>query len=395
MPNLTITAITSSTTKNPKYTTVHSLWQDLQKKQQRNARYSQKLDNFFAEFEQHVVPVERQICEATAALIQHLMSFIERKTIKGAARETLYSWIEQQLEQLDTNPFNPISITELRQQFQDKLAQQQRTLPDLNEQEVILFREFLADMLGQDPGCDTEQLLKLSRDPQKLEAFINAKLAEHRSTQAEFDEFDEFDDDEDMEFNAHGYHQAFSANPRHPSKYQRLSLFEDKNISMLYRRLAKQLHPDKELAPELKQHKKKLMQQLTDAKKQKDPIAMLLLAQAHIPDLELDIDDNWIAALIAALKEKIREVNAEHRQLQHGNELTTYIWNHFGGSKKQRALNLDKYRQALMEDIDTIYAEIAKLSSVTSMNAKLKQRNHSAAMLDFSLMELDEIFGSR
>ncbi|MCF1437238.1 MAG: hypothetical protein LPD71_00275 [Shewanella sp.] len=122
---------------------------------------------------------------------------------------------------------------------------------------------------------------------------------------------------------------------------------------------------------------------------------MLLLAQAHIPDLELDIDDNWIAALIAALKEKIREVNAEHRQLQHGNELTTYIWNHFGGSKKQRALNLDKYRQALMEDIDTIYAEIAKLSSVTSMNARLKQRNHSAAMLDFSLMELDEIFGSR
>ncbi|MEZ9922341.1 J domain-containing protein, partial [Vibrio breoganii] len=118
----------------------------------------------------------------------------------------------------------------------------------------------------------------------------------------------------------------------------------DKQMTKLYRQLAKRLHPDKETDNNKKAEKSALMQQLSQAKKEKDVVALLLMAQQHLPDHEMVMDSDMIARLQATLKEKIWHLNQEYQELKHGHDLKSIIWDRFGGGNKaSRAKGLEQY----------------------------------------------------
>ncbi|WP_261894534.1 hypothetical protein [Vibrio cyclitrophicus] len=55
--------------------------------------------------------------------------------------------------------------------------------------------------------------------------------------------------------------------------------------------MAKQLHPDKETDEEKNSEKSALMQQLSQVKKDKGVVALFMLAQQHLPDHEIVMDE--------------------------------------------------------------------------------------------------------
>jgi mRNA interferase RelE/StbE len=71
---------------------------------------------------------------------------------------------------------------------------------------------------------------------------------------------------------------AVGKRERSESSYHQASatLYSDKQITKLYRQLAKQLHPDKEIDEEKTSEKSALMPQLSQAKKDKDVVTLFM-----------------------------------------------------------------------------------------------------------------------
>ncbi len=382
MTTLTITDITNTTKQSKEWSRLHKLWDDIEKKQARNERYEKKLDKFLAEFKQQAETSEQRICSATANFIRHLLTFVPRKTIKGRQREALYEWIEGELISLESNPFCHINTTELREDFTQALID---AVPEENKQldfephELENARQELKNMIGDDLELSDEVLTDILRDPMKLKTFLDDYMAQHAHTfEDEEDEETEWD-----EFAGSHFEDDFKFHNQPQSSQKSLAFFQTKEITKLYRQLAKQLHPDKELDQEQKEYKKQLMQQLSSAKKERDTFSMLMLAQEHLPDFELNLDKQSLAGLEETLKDKIAQLDHAYQQLQVGSELKSIVWHRFGGGNKrsrekiiqQHVLNLNNEAQEIEEDI-------AELKTVKDMQVALRERVNHNAMLD-------------
>ncbi len=162
---------------------LEKLWQDYEKKQLRNKRYQTKLEVFYHEFTSQLLEKEQAICDASAQWVRHLLTFVPRKSIKGRQREALLEWIEEELNVIESNPFNPINTHEIRDSFTSQLMAYQATLPkqDIGQHELDAFREELESMFGFELDIDDAKLSELIDEPAKFQAFFEQKLAEQHN----------------------------------------------------------------------------------------------------------------------------------------------------------------------------------------------------------------------
>ncbi|WED22033.1 hypothetical protein L3Q72_01040 [Vibrio sp. JC009] len=403
MNTLTITDITNTTKKGKEWTKLQKLWKDVEKNQARNDRYEKKLDDFLAQFKQKAEKSEQDVCAATEKFIRHLLKFIPRKTIKGYQREALYAWIEEELTILESNPFRHISTTELREEFTQALieaAPKDNSQLEFDPYELDNFREELSEIFGEDLMLSDEELTEMVKDPLKFKNFVEEYMEQKANA------FDEEDEDEGIDWE--GFEDdAFDSDPfghsssSHHSSFhgsqmsseKSLAFFQTKEITKLYRQLARQLHPDKESDPEKKEHKKTLMQQLSLAKKDQDTFAMLILAQTHLPDFELTFDKHSLTGLEHALKDKITQLNQAHQELQYGPELKTMIWQRFGGGNKQaREKSISDYVQSLNYELEQMEGKITGLKTVKAMQVALRERMNQNDMYDiFGQLFMEEL----
>lgn len=146
-------------------------------------------------------------------------------------------------------------------------------------------------------------------------------------------------------------------------------------MTKLYRQLAKQLHPDRETDEKKKIEKSALMQQLSQAKKDKDVVALLLMAQQYLPDHEMIMDSDMIERLQATLKEKLRHLNLTYQELQHGHDLKSIIWQKFGGGNKaRREEGLKQYRATLERETIELHEKCQDIKTVKQLQVHLKER---------------------
>ncbi|MFO6424586.1 molecular chaperone DnaJ [Motilimonas sp. KMU-193] len=387
MTAMTISALTSS---KPAANKLHKLWADVEKKQQRNERYKAKLDEFYNTFKQQVAAEEQGVCVATQDWILHLISFIPRKSIKGEKREALYDWIAEEIDILEANPFNPIKISTLREAFSQGLVKQpEHNIDDIPMEQVDQLRDELSDMFGETLPISDEEFKQLLKEPAKFQEFIEDLLRQREQAWAEElgDDVDDFEFEWDDPFAESEY---FDKGVTNDDAAKAGSLFGAKQMVKLYRQLAKILHPDRELDSAKKTEKKALMQQLSQAKKAKDPLALLLLAQQHLPEHNLELDSKLIKQLEAALRNKISLLNDEHKQMQHGGSIESRIWQKFGGgSKASREHTLDDYRHALLVETQELNSKRLKTTSVKALNILLNQRMQRK-LFAHTLFESDE-----
>ncbi|MEZ9718586.1 J domain-containing protein [Vibrio cyclitrophicus] len=386
---LSFLATTSSSPKQKNK--LNRLWEDVEKKQRRIERYQAKLDDFYHDFKASTEKQERAVCRATEKWIHRLISFIPRKTIKGPQRETLYDWIQEELTILESNPFNPVDSIALREAFNQALLSQSSNQADANvmtEDQIEAFREEMFMMLGYELDISDDELMAMVKDPQKFHDYLQSVMAEQ--SQEEHASEDDIDwGDEDF------FSQADDDNHFEPSHHQASdALYSDKQITKLYRQLAKQLHPDKETDEEKKSEKSALMQQLSQAKKDKDVVALFMLAQQHLPDHEMVMDEGMLERLTMTLTEKIGQLNTEYQELQHGDDLKNLIWQRFGGGNKaSRQKGLREYREHLKKESQELLAQSQEIKTVKQMQERLKKRV-GASYFDnpFFKMDPSELF---
>ncbi|XNS85186.1 DnaJ domain-containing protein [Vibrio cyclitrophicus] len=195
------------------------------------------------------------------------------------------------------------------------------------------------------------------------------------SNQADVDFFSQADDENHFE---PSHHQASDA------------LYSDKQITKLYRQLAKQLHPDKETDEENKSEKSALMQQMSQAKKDKDVVALFMLAQQHLPDHEMVMDEGMLERLTMTLTKKIGQLNQEYQELQHGDDLKSLIWQRFGGGNKAaRQKGLREYRDHLKKESQALLAQSQEIKTVKQIQQRLKQKIE-ASYFDNPLFNMDQ-----
>jgi curved DNA-binding protein CbpA len=393
MTTVILSSLTTTQSTKTKKSKLNQLWSDVEKKRQRNQRYQAKLDDFYHYFKTSTEEQEQEVCFATEKWIHHLFSFIPRKTIKGAQREALYDWIQEELAILEANPFNTVNTTELRDTFTEALMADSSNQPEtdsITDEELGHFREEMSMMLGHDLDLSDEELLEMVKEPQKFHDYLQELIAEKME-----DEHSEGEDDIDWgadDFFSEGNGQANVDSSHNESSK---AFFSDKQITKLYRQLAKQLHPDREMDEVKKSEKSILMQQLSQTKKEKDVIALLLMAQQYLPNHEMVMDKDMIERLQATLKEKIRQLNIEHQDLQYGNDLKSVIWQKFGGgSKAAREKELRQYRDTLLRETKALFEKCQEIKTVKQLQLHLKDRAN-ASRFEAQLLRMDpsELFG--
>lgn len=184
--------------------------------------------------------------------------------------------------------------------------------------------------------------------------------------------------------------QADDENHFEPSHHQASdALCSDKQITKLYRQLAKQLHPDKETDEKKKSEKSALMQQLLQAKKNKDVVALFILAQQHLPEHVMVMDEDILERLKMTLTEKIEQLNLDYQDLKHGGDIKNIIWQRFGGGNKaSRQKGLREYREHLKKESQALLARSQEIKTVKQIQQRLKQRIE-ASYFDNPLFNMD------
>ncbi len=392
MTTIPLSSLTTTPFSKNKKSKLNHLWEKVVKKQRRNQRYQAKLDDFYHDFKASTEEQEQAVCLMTERWIHHLLSFSPRKTIKGAQREELYNWIQEELSILEANPFNPVNTVELREAFNQALMADTSNQPDtdsITEGQLDDFREEISMMLGHDIDISDEQLLEMVKNPQKFHDHLQALMTEtmEEALPEEGDDIhwgtDDFFSQEDEQISASSpYTEASRA------------LYSDKRITKLYRQLAMLLHPDRETNDNKKAEKSALMQQLSQAKKEKDVITLLLMAQRYLPDHEFIMDNDMIEHLKATLEEKIRHLNTEYSELQHGHDLKSIIWQKFGGGNKAgREQALKQYRNTLQREENELLEKCQEVRTVKQLQQQLKERiNNSRFEAQFLGMDPSEFF---
>ena len=386
---LSFLATTSSSPKQKNK--LNQLWEDVEKKQRRIDRYQTKLDDFYHEFKASTEKQERAVCRATEKWIHRLISFIPRKTIRGSQREALYDWIQEELTILESNPFNPVDSIALREAFNQALLAQPSNQTDadvMTEDQIEAFREEMFMMLGYELEISDDELMAMVKDPQKFHDYLQSVMAEQRQ--------EEHTAEDDIEWGSEdGCSQSDDENHFEPSYHQASdTLYSDKQITKLYRQLAKQLHPDKETNEEKKSEKSALMQQLSQAKKDKDVVALFMLAQQHLPDHEMVMDEDMLERLKMTLTEKIEQLNLDYQDLKHGGDIKNIIWQRFGGGNKaSRQKGLREYREHLKKESQELLAQSQEVKTVKQIQERLKQRMEASYFDNpFFKMDPSELF---
>ncbi|QKG98627.1 molecular chaperone DnaJ [Shewanella oneidensis MR-1] len=372
----------SSQSRNRSHT-LEKLWQDYEKKQLRNKRYRTKLEVFYHEFTSQLLEKEQAICDASAQWVRHLLTFVPRKSIKGRQREALLEWIEEELSILESNPFNPINTHEIRDSFTSLLIAYQATLPeqDIYQHELDAVREELESMFGFELDIDDAQLSELIDEPVKFHAFFEQILAEQHNKAFDDGDADNAFEQDETEYGADD--DDFFFESTQPEQALSLELFSDKTMSKLYRQLANQFHPDKEPEPAKKALKKELMQQLSQAKKSKDAVALLMLALEYLPEYKLEADADLIKRIEAALQVKIGLLNRDYQSMQNGNDIKSMIWQRFGsGSKASRAKELAQYGDDLTIETEELLEKVSKIKTVQAVQKELNQRSRRGSLND-------------
>nr|WP_241911017.1 J domain-containing protein [Vibrio splendidus] len=231
------------------------------------------------------------------------------------------------------------------------------------------FREEISMMLGYELDVSDDELMAMIKDPQKFHDYLQSVMAEEME--------EEHVEEDDIDWGGEDYFSQTDDQAHfevsHPQESD--ALYSDKQITKLYRQLAKQLHPDKETDEEKKSEKSALMQQLSQAKKDKDVVALFMLAQQYLPEHEMVMDEGMLERLKMTLTEKIEQLNMDYQELKHGGDIKSIIWQRFGGGNKaSRQKGLREYRDNLHKEAQDLLAECQEVKTVKQLQLRLKQR---------------------
>lgn len=280
----------SSKQLDPAQRSFNRLTDQVRKKREELARWQAQFDRLRQRTLAEMLPLLEQTQRAQTDLVKHLDALLSKpsggKRLSQKRRNALGEYLLWLLEPLLAQTDDP----ELK-----AIRDRHSALTD--EEEAELEREMARAMLGQMFGDDLLEGFE-GDNLEEMLAHAQARMAEKQSAQQK------------------------AAKARRPSRKAR-ELAEaqqeaDRAVRETYRKLASQLHPDREMDEEERQRKTALMQRANEAYAKNDLLTLLTL-QLECEQLDADrlaeLPEARIQRFNHALREQIRALDAEKQEI--------------------------------------------------------------------------------
>lgn len=328
----------------------------IEQEQERNEKLSRKLDELARWLESRRLEIERDVLDASRRLGARLVEFFKRKSLSNWHREELVDWITEMIEQISA--IDPDAGAELRQQF--------------------------VDALGVHFGMSEDEM--------------NARVHEHfDSYHPDFDIDDEIDDDEiddDKEFeddvqpDMFGYEDvwaeagrqrrdesAWEAGPAEAASAVDSRLVDAGWLRRLFRRAAQALHPDRETDADQRALKHERMQELLQARKDGDLLAMLRLYAEASGDSELVLAETEMKQACELMEQKL--VGLQHERVEITSQSPLHAWAHdefYRISSKRREQKIRRWKREAQAEAREAARIADELKNLDVLKAHLQQR---------------------
>jgi len=389
-------------------------WQQIEKKQKRNANTKKKVDTLYQTFQERVLPEEEEFVELLAKETSHLITFLSRKSFTQWQREELSVWIESNIDALMEHPFGNRELFEaVSKEYREALLEQTTKINEDHEfspEEIEQMRMMAEDIFEGKKDFTDEEIESFMRDPATFQQALEAFMQEQAEAEAKQGGF--FDDEADDEFEQDYRQGQQESDERHQDEQQvkkqnkLKSLFNSSNLNKLYKLLANRLHPDKEKNEHLKAEKSELMAKLVTAKKQKDAFTIISMFHQFMPESENSLfdgnDEELTEALVTLLNEKLHQLDKENADEKYNNGVKSMIWQKFNArSKKATEENIFMHIAALEDGRTRLKYYIHEVKTVKLLQSILSERYEERRSHvfdnpfengDFSLDDLKDLF---
>ncbi|MEK9495717.1 hypothetical protein V2H77_04490 [Photorhabdus sp. P32] len=347
-------------------------WTSIEKYQLKIAKLQQQQDELFMRFQQEVLPVEHQYMQSRYDKAARLLSFADKKSLGKNQRRELFSWIEEEIAELCTYPFNEnLDLNKLTDHFSNLHAFKEEEIP--TPEQMAEIRQTFGEYFDLNEEISDEELLDMIKNPEKMRSTIEQHF------QRESEHFhDEYDAEETTDFD-----------PAAEDQKKLDSLFKSQEVSQMYRKIAKVLHPDREQDLDEKKKKNQLMVQLSQAKKDNDVWTIINMYHKYI-DPTFSFNSRDISDVNKLLKARIDILANELNQLKKSDSLPGMIWRTLGGeTSKAIENNLHEHCKKLRQNIENEIQLRESLRSLTVLKSYLAERRDA---LEFEQEMIDYFF---
>ncbi|WP_434341386.1 J domain-containing protein [Motilimonas cestriensis] len=324
---------------------------------QHQQQLGQDADLIYQGFMEELGPAEQALLQLKCQQLTHLIGFVADKSLVDQEHQTLVTWLIQDITTLGEHVFIP---QDQEQQLWRELTEtflgyceRKGGIPD--SQTLANLQQLLVKLTGVETLFDTGLLLELMAQPDGLQAVLD-----------DCNQGKEAEDSRDSE-------SQDTANKQDDTELAD-RLFKNKKIAKIYKRLASLLHPDKEPNETDKQVKQVLMQQLADAKKNRDVLTLLRLYQSH-GDTQTTLDQVTSNDLATWLKQQGVQLSQIYQQTLIADTPKMWAWRRFGHSNtpveqqlKQQLKQLEKTKVQLKQFVDQV-------TGPAQLRVALQQRN--------------------
>jgi len=384
-------------------------WQQIEKKQKRNANTKKKIEALYQTFQDEILPEEQKLVELLAQETRHLITFSPRKSFTQWQREELQDWIESNLQSLMQHPFGNRELFEsVSQEYKDALMEQAQKINDDHDflpEEIEYMRTMADEMFHGEKEFTDEELEAFMRDPVLFQQVLHEFMEEQEQT-AQDDFFGEEQNEDDFEQEEQQYYH--NGNERYQDEQQLKkqnklkSLFNSSKLNKLYKILANRLHPDKETNEHLKAEKSDLMAKLVTAKKEKDAFTIISMFHQFMPESENSLfdgnDEELTQALVTLLDEKLQQLDKENGDEKYNNGIKSMIWQKLNARSKKATEEKIYMHLADLEDSHTrLNYYINEVKTVKLLKEILSERyeqrrSNPFESGEFSLDDLEDLF---
>lgn len=319
----------------------------------------QKVDVAYQDYMAVLGPAERELIELKIRQLDQLILFISDPELNEQEKQALIRWLQNDITDVSQHVFVlPEQAACLWQSLINASLlywQQRGGIPDGFS--LTTLQSLLAQLTGESARFDTPLLLELIAQPHLFPTW----LAQYQQGK------------ENKQVQRQGGEEK-AIKSAHQAQYAIANkLFKNSHLTKMYKRLAKQLHPDKERDPQLKQSKRLLMQQLADAKKNRDLLALLQLYQQH-GDSKVNLDLATSNAIALWLQQQGVQFSQSYQQTIAADTPKMWAWRRFQPDLQPLAPQLEQQLQALRQSQVQLKQFVAQINSPVQLRALLQQR---------------------
>lgn len=354
-------------------------WDKIKRAEKSYQSAERKRTRIVEQFNQEILPFEEILCQVRYQFIQHLINFLERKSLAAYLKEEVLAWAHAELQQLVGSPFR--GGLELSALYQQLDMHEARLAGDTTSSDIDELRQTLSSLFGSDE-------FDFSQAPEDKE-FEKSDAPEDESEKGNSN-FSFQDIIEEIQREAAAFFERFHEGTHHDDSEH---CFADQNpettsfkiFDKLYKQLAQRIHPDRATDDKDRAKRHELMLELSQARKLKDVYALLKIAQDIGATTDVSLAEDQINQLLKSLKKKLATLREDKRELKCQSTTDGMIYSAFH-SRTNREMNLKftQHQKALQCEISELTALTNRLSSIKNLKALLDERSISyPSVLDF------------